>query len=35
VNLYMRMQNPNNCRCFWKEIGYTAPPPPPDAIRMS
>jgi RHS repeat-associated protein len=34
VHLYERQQNPNNCICFWKPIGVTAPPPPPGAIPM-
>ncbi len=34
VQLYMRQQNPGNCRCFWKPIGFGPPPPPPGSIPM-
>lgn len=34
VHLYEMNQNPNNCQCFWKPIGVTAPPPPPGAVPL-
>jgi RHS repeat-associated protein len=34
VHLFQMNQNPNNCQCFWKPIGVTAPPPPPGAFAL-
>ncbi len=34
VHLFERQQDPRNCRCFWKKVGVTSPPPPPGAVPL-